>query len=264
MTRRRRPAFTLVEILVAFFVLVLFTVGVFTILRNFSRAGSIGQWRSFTNGQIRKAQERLRQHIEGASYPMKITPQANQISDIPAHYVIVNPEGSGAADDNTTEVVRVFGPGDDAAEPSGEEVLLQLVKSKPGREGLGSSGSLADKPVEATMVKFLLKGKNKVFGPKGKWNRTLYIVEETASAATTGFTSGVPFNFAGGTRSETLILNDVNRVRVAAPKDSFPSGTVSVSPVPLEVQLFCVEPGAGQAELISTVQAHPNSGVELK
>lgn len=261
----KRAGFTLIEILVGFAILVVFFVGVFTIVSKFSKAGTVGQWRSVANAQIRKSQVRIRQNIEGASYPMLITPQSNAQAVIPDHYVIINPEGSGAADDNSTEVVRVFGPGEETLEPgNSDDVILQLIRSKPGREGLGNSGVLVDKPVEATQVKLVLRDHREIYGGKYKWCRNLYLLENFKSLAPAGFDAASPFDFAGGKSSQIRLANNVNEVRIAVPTDSLPGGTSSPDPALIEIQIRCVEPSEGKSEVISRIRAFPNAGVELR
>jgi hypothetical protein len=227
--------------------------------------GAVGQWRSTSTGQIRKAQERLRIQIESGAYPMLITPQANMISDLPGHYLVVNPDGAGAVADTADALVRVFGPRTEAGEPGGGDLtILQVVKSKPGRQGLGNSGSLVDKNVEATLVKLVLRGKSQVFSNTIKWNQNLYIVEQGGSVAPTSFNTSSAFSFAGGASNETLLANDVNEVQVSVDKAALGGGSTSARPVAVEVKLRCIEPSQGQAETESTVRAQPNSGVDVK
>ncbi|MBI4872691.1 MAG: hypothetical protein HY814_14125 [Candidatus Riflebacteria bacterium] len=262
---KRRAAFTLVEILLAFACLLAFTVGVFMILQRFTRAGGVGQWRSTVTGQIRKAQERLRQQIEAGAYPMLITPQANNIAELPAHYVILNPEGGGTAVDTATEYVRVFGPGTGTGEPSASDTpILQLVKSRPGRQGLGATAQLADKDVEATRVKLFLRGKTKVYGQTIKWNQSLFMTEEYNNISPGGFSHTSEFSFTGGKVTETLLANDVNRVSVSVSIEAMKGSAVSTSPVAVEVNVACVDPSEGQARIETTVRAQPSCGVEVK
>lgn len=262
---RNRPAFTLVEILLAFALLLGFCLGVFGILQHFSRMGSVGQWRSTTTGQVRKAQERIRSQIEAGAYPMLITPQANLLSDIPAHYLIVNPDGSGAPADTADSLARVFGPGTNASPPDeGDVTVLQVVKSRPGRQGLGNTGVLADRGVEASRIKLVLRGKTQAYGKTVKWNQTLFMVEERNSVAPGSFTTPAEFAFAGGATSETLLINDVNEVKVLVDKTDLGGGSASPKPVPVEVQIKCVDPLIGDATVETAVRAQPSSGVEVK
>lgn len=262
---RNRPAFTLIEILLAFALLLGFCLGVFGILRHFSRMGAVGQWRSTATSQIRKAQERIRAQIESGAYPMLITPQANLLSDIPAHYLVVNPDSAGGSADTADALVRVFGPGTNPSAPSeGDTTVLQVVKSKPGRQGLGSSGALSDRGVEASRIKLVLRGKTQAYGANVKWNQSLYMVEERNSVAASSFTTPSEFAFTGGQTSDTLLVNDVNEVKVLVDRVDLGGGTSSPKPAPVEVQIKCVDPTVGDANVDTTVRAQPSSGVEVK
>lgn len=257
---RQQRGITLIEVLIGMLILSVFLVVIYTILSRFVKTGSVGQWRSTTSASIRRAQERLRQSLDAAAYPMLITPNSNDSSAIPEHFVLIR----GGYDDEGGTRTAVFGATDDDTEPSGADVvIMSWIQGSPGRFGLGA---LPDKDVECVQTEIILRNPHRVNqSDTYSWVQDLYLRRIETNQAPGSFDPAVPYTFSG-TPKETLMVRDVNEVRVSVQSEAFdgtdiPDATSAEKKPSVNVRFICVETFRGHATLNGEVLAQPNARI---
>ncbi|MBI4862109.1 MAG: type II secretion system protein, partial [Candidatus Riflebacteria bacterium] len=145
----RRRGFTLVEILVALAVLSIVIVGVYEILVGMFRSGTVTQWEQNLTTQFSNADTRLRSYLNGASYPVMLTPQGsvmlNKESAAGEAFFLAFPGSSGTAEFEGGAVTE-------------NQVFLSWFRCEAGQVGLEG---LPDKEPKGAKIELAAKSKGR-------------------------------------------------------------------------------------------------------
>lgn len=291
---QRRRAFTLMELLIAFAVLVVVTFMLYQMLVKGTSGAVRGIWRTTTQRGLQNTSERVRKALEGASYPSVLTPEFNQVDEKEPHFVVVG-KGKGPVDRDleiTTEQDQssgggggayfALGPGrqDGSDAQTGDRLLiLAATNCSPAQHRIAG---LEDKAGVAKHHWFWLQDEKPVLrGGKFAGAMSLMYAESESQAygaddAASIADVSVPGHPLGDPPDRGKVLvSDVNsvRIRVSFVKDD---GTVeevadSVSltdasgrPVKptIEIGIRCVDRDSGLAVMGKTITVQPNVGVK--
>lgn len=297
-----RRAFTLIEVLIAFVVLVIVTYILYTLLIQGSQSAVSGIWRKTTGGRLQQASERLRKVLDSASYPSVLAPEQNLIDESENHYIVLN--GKGPDGPRDIEVLE----GQDAEGSEGEGGTYKCLG--PGRKG-GSDGYADEDKVLVFFAKSCTAGRERMEGMNppdqdGKCTLTWFWLQNKRRVQHGGLFEGV-MDLMFATRVETypgrlptggasaaatitvaggpdeipdqgdLLCPDVNSVRLRVldrdgkgvtgkipDKKRSPSDPDNMQDPTVEIALRCVDTDRGTATLGKIVSVRPHVGVSLE
>lgn len=299
---KARHGFTLIEVMIAFVVLVIVTYILYTLLIQGSQSAVAGIWRKTTGGRLQQASERIRKVLDSASYPSVLAPEQNLIDESENHYIVLNGAGPEASRD--IEVLE----GQDAEGAAGEGGTYRCLG--PGRKG-GSDGYGDEDKVLVFFAKSCTAGRERMEGMNppdqdGKCALTWVWLQNKRKVQHGGLFEGV-MDLYFATRNETypgqlpaggssgaatitvaggpgeipnqgdLLCPDVNSVRVRV-LDRDGKGVVGKIPdkkrsatdpdnmqdPTVEIAIRCVDTDRGTATLGKIVAVRPHVGVSLE
>lgn len=289
-SRSRRRAFTLVELLIAFAVLVVFTYGVYTLLIRGAKGATAGIWRTTTSRQLEAGAERIRAALTAASFPAMVSPEFNLVDEGQDHFVVLGAGTPGVERD--TEILQ----SQDEADPA-DSLSATYIAIGAGREG-GADGSgegdqlvfaasscspsqkripgLPEKDGIAKNFTFWLANHRPVLrGDRFAGTHDLmYAVDEqtygTGDVLTNGSTVSVPGHPLGAIPGGgKVLIPDVNSVRLRVSyfdeaSGKFVEGTGAVTPdlkPTLEMVIRCVDRDSGTAVIGKIIKVQTNTGI---
>lgn len=293
MRPRSRRGFTLIELMLAFFLLSVVTYLIYTMLIRGSRSAVSGIWRSSVNTQLQNLDVRVRKALEASSYPSVLSPEMNVVDeDNDAHWVILkqgsqaqgrdlmtSTENGAIADDQDTEAnFYVIGPGrkdgSDAGPDGDPTLVLSATACTPGRqrmEGLDPP----DQPGRWQRHYFwLADDKPVVRGNFFSGVKNLYYASESGEYDAAGDLDDPSQDIAvGGTPGEggipgegKILVSDVNSVRMRI-LDSTGAEVDSAgheeNPT-IEIVVRCVETTSGTATTGKVIKVSPHVGVRFE
>lgn len=282
----RRPAFTLVEVLIGSGVMLMVVGMLYTMMNRGSGAAVQGIWRGQTQKRLQTAAERLRKALEGASYPSVLMPEYNVLDKGEDHYIVVGPGTDGqkrdleiTADQDAADAAgegsyRAIGPGrlGGADGTTGEtQLVLAATNCVAARNRIAG---LPDQQGKATHYYFWLANPQAVNGGErfGEVMELRYAerVTEYSNASSIGGSvtvavDGHPLGDPPG--GGKILVSDVNsvRIRVLDKEQNEVSGTTDpdAAPFTIELAIRCVERTSGTAVLGKVITVRTNTGVRL-
>lgn len=291
--RSSRRGFTLVEMLIAFAVMVVLTYGLYKMLVSGAKTATAGIWRSTTNRRLEAGAQRIRQSLESASFPAMVSPEFNRVDETADHFIVLGAGKDGVSrdveilagqdeadqDSTSSATYRAIGGGrtdDSDSTGDGDQLVLAASSCSPAQKRIPG---LPEKDGVAKNVTFWLANYREVLRG-GRFQGThdlMYAVEEqtygSGDVLTSGPTISVPGHPLGTIPSGgKVLIPDVNSVRLRVSyfdesSGAFAEGSGSVAPdlkPTLEVVIRCVDRDGGKAVIGKIIKVQTNTGVTFQ
>jgi prepilin-type N-terminal cleavage/methylation domain-containing protein len=296
-SRRQRPGFTLVEIIISLAVMLVLTYGVYSMLIQGTKTATQGIWRTTTGRRLQVGVERLRKALTAASFPAMVTPEFNLIDSDARHYIVLGKgagpvgrdleitEAQDQADQDSTSGAEYYALGagrEGGADENGEAAQFVLAASSctPSQKRLPG---LPEQDGQAQTTVFWLSNARPVLrgglfvAVQDLMYATNKVAYGTGDVLTTGNTIAVTGHPLGAIPANgKILIPDVNSVRIRvtyfdpaanAGAGAFVESTDPVSPdkkPTLELGIRCVDPDSGKAVLSKLLKVQCNAGLKFQ
>jgi type II secretory pathway pseudopilin PulG len=250
-------AFTLVEILIAFAILAILLVGIYEIMTNMMRSGTVTQWEQTLTVQFNNADSRIRDYLSGSSYPSLLSPQGNAVLKYAAPPGQPNTGFLLGFEPTLESAAGVAIPGDQTNTP-----VVSWYRCQDGRRGVEG---LPDRPPRCTKIQLVAQGKRST---RGRVVRICDLVmvetplpdlpsETDPFLAVTAAPGG---NASAATT--TKMVSDCSQIKAKLLNANPAVGVLSKDRVQLQIEIACTEPSQGQALRSRTITAEANVGAK--
>ena len=254
---RRRPAFTLIEILITLTLLSIMLIIAYEVMGRMFQSGTVTQWETTLTTDFTNADSRLRDFLNASGYPSMLTPQGN---------AVLNFDPTATPPNNNTAFLLGF-PASGGNPPTqvfsgltAKTTLLTWYRCKDGRSGVEG---LPNQPPEALQISIVAEpaGTSK---QKGVALATLAMEEAPVTNLPPTFDAFNGFaSPAVGATSRTRMVNDVSQVTLKLYSRTPGQITLPVKDrVQVEIEIQCTEPTQANAVRSRKITAEANVGAK--